>query len=246
MSKDNLLSARCENLFANRRDIHEKRRCQSQLSTNEDLRSASQQTLRPALTAYCAHCKLPLLIDINTHETKTNKSRALASRTNQRVCEGCAEEKVKNVRTPSSRLFKSASVDWTNVGDKIENWFETAHTPDQRVVYNFLEKININDQEKELDRTLDSARGRSLDDILNNLKKYRARFNSSRSQNKFQRSFESTSWRVMRHPSTTPRQFSRYNAVYGDDASRDFRIGTVFTTTEPRIGSTFLLHPGWV
>ncbi|CAF4663010.1 unnamed protein product, partial [Rotaria sp. Silwood2] len=47
----------------------------------------------------------------------------------------------------------------------------------------------------------------------------------------------------MRHPSATNRKLSRYNAVYGDDASRDFRIGTVFATTEPRIGSTFLLHP---
>lgn len=76
--------------------------------------------------------------------------------------------------------------------------------------------------------------------------RYRARFNSARSQKKLNNyRFESTSWRVMRHPST-PRQFSRFNPVFGDDASRDFRIGTVFTTTEPRIGSTFLLHPGWV
>ncbi|CAF3374379.1 unnamed protein product [Rotaria sp. Silwood2] len=245
MSKDNLLSARCENLSADHRNMHEKRRCQSQLSAHENLRSAPLQTPRPALTAYCAHCKLPLLIDVNTHES-TTKSRASTSRNSQRVCQKCTEDKVTNVRTPSSRLFKSASIDWTNVGDKIENWFDTARTPDQRVVYNFLEKINNNEQEKESDRTLDSAQGKSLDDILNNLKKYRARFNSSRSQKNFQRSFESTSWRVMRHPSATPRQFSRHNAVYGDDASRDFRIGTVFATTEPRIGSTFLLHPGWV
>ncbi|CAF1209914.1 unnamed protein product [Rotaria sp. Silwood1] len=245
MSKDNLLSARCEKLPADYRDILEKRRCQSQFNTHENLQSPSLQTFRPALTAYCAHCKLPLLIDVTTHET-TTKTRASSTRNNQRVCQGCTEDKVKNVRTPSSRLFRSASSDWTNVGDKIENWFETARTPDQRVVYNFLEKINNNNQGKELDRTFDSTQGKSLDEILDNLKKYRARFNSSRPQKNFQRAFESTSWRVMRHPSATPRQFSRYNAVYGDDASRDFRIGTVFTTTEPRIGSTFLLHPGWV
>ena len=41
---------------------------------------------------------------------------------------------------------------------------------DQQVVYNFLEKINHN-QEKEIDRSLESAQGKSLDDILNNLKK---------------------------------------------------------------------------
>jgi hypothetical protein len=78
------------------------------------------------------------------------------------------------------------------------------------------------------------------------LNRYRTRLNSSRIPKKFNRAFESTSWRVMRQPSTTPRQFSRYNPVFGDDASRAFRIGTVFTTTEPRIGSTFLLHPDWV
>jgi len=50
----------------------------------------------------------------------------------------------------------------------------------------------------------------------------------------------------MRHPSATPRQFTRYNPVFGDNASRDFHINSVFTTTEPRIGSTFLLHPDWV
>jgi len=50
----------------------------------------------------------------------------------------------------------------------------------------------------------------------------------------------------MRNPSTTPRQFSRFNPVYTDDASRDFHINSVFTTTEPRIGSTFLLHPDCV
>lgn len=76
-------------------------------------------------------------------------------------------------------------------------------------------------------------------------RRYRKRFDTGRQPSRLNYGFESTSWRVMRHPSV-PRQFSRYNPVFGDDASRDFRIGTVFTTTEPRIGSTFLLHPGWV
>jgi hypothetical protein len=50
----------------------------------------------------------------------------------------------------------------------------------------------------------------------------------------------------MRHAATPARQFSRFNAVHGDDASRDFHISSVFTRTEPRVGSTFLLHPNWV
>lgn len=76
--------------------------------------------------------------------------------------------------------------------------------------------------------------------------RYRNRFNANRNSNRNTHGFESTSWRVMRHSPAGPRQFSRYNPSFGDDASRDFRIGTVFATTEPRVGSTFLLHPGWV
>ncbi len=82
--------------------------------------------------------------------------------------------------------------------------------------------------------------------ILIFLNRYRTRLNSSRVPKKFNRAFESTSWRVMRNPSATPRQFSRYNPVFGDDASRDFHIGTTFSRTVPRIGSTFLLHPDWI
>ncbi|CAF3432265.1 unnamed protein product [Rotaria socialis] len=245
MSKNNQLSVRGENASADHRHLHEKRRSHSQLGIRENVRSASQHTPHPTLTAYCAHCKLPLLIDVTTQDT-TNKSRVLSSRSSQRVCNGCNEEKPRSARTASSRLYKSASVDWTNVGDKIETWFETARTPEQRVVYKFLEKINNHEEEKQPERPVVSPEGKGLDEILTNLKKYRARFNSSNPQKRFQRSFESTSWRVMRHPSTSPGQYSRFNPVYGDDASRDFRIGTTFATTEPRIGSTFLLHPGWV
>lgn len=77
-------------------------------------------------------------------------------------------------------------------------------------------------------------------------RRYRTRFNANRRQNVLTKGFESTSWRVMRNSPSTARQFSRYNPAFGDDASRDFRIGTTFATTVPRIGSTFLLHPGWV
>ncbi|CAM4940558.1 unnamed protein product [Rotaria socialis] len=128
MSKNNQLSVRGENASADHRHLHEKRRSHSQLGIRENVRSASQHTPHPTLTAYCAHCKLPLLIDVTTQDT-TNKSRVLSSRSSQRVCNGCNEEKPRSARTASSRLYKSASVDWTNVGDKIETWFETARTP---------------------------------------------------------------------------------------------------------------------
>ena len=76
--------------------------------------------------------------------------------------------------------------------------------------------------------------------------RYRARFHSSRPPNKLTRGFESSSWRVMRQPPPSPYHFSPYNATFGDEASRDIHIGTIFATTRPRIGSTFLLHPNWV
>jgi len=41
---------------------------------------------------------------------------------------------------------------------------------DQRVVYNFLEQIN-NNQEKKVERTLESPKGKNLNDVLNDLKK---------------------------------------------------------------------------
>jgi hypothetical protein len=223
---------------------HRRRRCQSQLSAGEHLRN-SQPTLLPTLTAYCAHCKLPSLIDVSTREIN-NRSRATSTRHTPRLCKDCKDDQVKINRSPTSPLFKSSSVDWTNVGDKIETWFEKAKTPDQRVVYNFLEQINTDQEKKDLERTLDSAQGKGLDDILNNLKKYRTRFNSARSPRKFNRVFESTSWRVMRHAAVPSRQFNHFNTLHGDDASRDFHISSVFTRTEPRIGSTFLLHPNWV
>lgn len=242
MSKERLPIARSESSCSERRERPSGRRCQSQLSTGEHGRSPSQNTHLPSLTAYCAHCKHPLLIDVNAHEiSRSRKSRASSTRNSQRLCQDCTNDGGLSERSPSSRLFKSSSNDWTQVGNKIETWFEKARTPDQRVVYNFLEQINT-----EQDKELDASNGKSLDDILNNLKKYRARFNSSNNSKKFHRAFESTSWRVMRHPSGAPRQFSRFNPVFGDDASRDFRISSVFTTTEPRIGSTFLLHPNWV
>ncbi len=75
--------------------MHKRRRAQSQLSAVEHLRSSSKYTPLPSsnipmlflrklryvffiiilVTAYCAHCKLPLLIDLTARETN-NKSRA--------------------------------------------------------------------------------------------------------------------------------------------------------------------------
>lgn len=112
---------------------------------------------------------------------------------------------------------------------------------DQQVVYNFLEKINQNNEKQ----SNGQAEEKSLDEILGNLKKFRKQNRLMPSATKLSRQFESSSWRVMRHPSTNY-QFTRPDPVYPDEASRDAHIGTVFAPTNRRIGSTFLLHPSWI
>ena len=78
--------------------------------------------------------------------------------------------------------FKNASqtdVDWNNLNDKIEDWFEVAKTPEQRIVYKFLKEIK--DEKYEDQSCIASVAGsldengqnvQSLEDILDNLKKY--------------------------------------------------------------------------
>lgn len=72
--------------------VHRRRRCHSQLSVGENARPPTKQTHLPScksrririlsssnllllVTAYCSHCKLPLLIDVTTREAN-NQSRA--------------------------------------------------------------------------------------------------------------------------------------------------------------------------
>lgn len=56
---------------------------------------------------------------------------------------------------------------------------------------------------------------------------------------------ESSSWRVLRHPTATY-EFTRYDPTYGNDATRDMCVGSVFSKTHPRKRSTFLIHPNWI
>jgi hypothetical protein len=67
-------------------------------------------------------------------------------------------------------------ITWDNLGEKIEDWFEYAKTPEQKIVYRFLKDI------KDEDRDIESAfsnnstgvadKAQSLEDILDNLKKF--------------------------------------------------------------------------
>ena len=66
------------------------------------------------------------------------------------------------------------------MGEKIEDWFEYAKTPEQKVVYRFLKDIKDEEYENN-NRDINSAmsadsavsdKAQSLEDILDNLKKY--------------------------------------------------------------------------
>jgi hypothetical protein len=70
--------------------------------------------------------------------------------------------------------------------------------------------------------------------------RYQTRFKSARPQNKLTRLFESSSWRVMRHPVRTNQ------ATSDDRGENNAYTGSVFTTTDRRMGSTFLIHPNWI
>lgn len=163
-------------------------------------------------------------------------------------------------------------ISWENLGEKIEDWFEYAKTPEQRVVYRFLK--DIKDEDRHLDSSLSDRassaaiadRAQSLEDILDNLKKmprYRSKFsNSARPANgtglpviksdnnkaaqdpNLNRLFESSTWRVMRHLKSADIR----NKYPLPKANPDyhFRNATIFQTVGRPPKSTFLLHPDWV
>ncbi len=115
-----------------------------------------------------------------------------------------------------------------------------------------MHEINNNQNEKTTEKT---SSAKDLDDVLNNLKKYfekikilftihfflryQTRFNSDR-RNKLTRLFQSSSWRVMRHP-------VNYNQnTYQNVSTSNNYPDAIFTRTYRKMGSTFLIHPNWI
>ncbi|CAF0750796.1 unnamed protein product [Brachionus calyciflorus] len=179
---------------------------------------------------------------------------------------------------PSSHLKSTRrnkqnnSLDWSNLGEKIEDWFEEAKTPDQKVVYRFLRDLKEEDGDRaSVASSMDSSvsdKAQSLEDILDHLKKYRTKFNRksrlvesrsaalpairskennsllSHSQENLKGSFESSTWRVMRHLKSADIR----NKYPLPKANPDyhFRNATIFQTAGRPPKSTFLLHPDWV
>jgi hypothetical protein len=69
----------------------------------------------------------------------------------------------------------ASQVEWSNLGERIEDWFAEAKSPEQKVVYRFLRNLKSeqrNDQSSALSESSSlSERASNLEDILNNLKR---------------------------------------------------------------------------
>lgn len=147
------------------------------------------------------------------------------------------------------------------------------------MVYKFLRNLKEDDEidrESIMSVSLNngklSDKAQSLEDILQNLKKYRHKFNTNTSEQcqcrkscsckqarrenaksalprksseqNLNRMFESSTWRVMRHLKSADIR----NKYPLPKANPDyhFRNATIFTTAGRPPKSTFLLHPDWV
>lgn len=196
---------------------------------------------------------------------KLSRSRASVNDLSNIVKRGGSAAPLRN-----SKLNRSQdNIDWVQLGEKIEDWFGYAKTPDQRVVYKFLNNINNEDDSYSVlsdGRPCSSAvinhdKTQSLEDILDNLKKYRNKFNKSQSKSAkpvrglptvgkdgknedLDQMFESSTWRVMRHLKSADIR----NKYPLPKANPDyhFRNATVFQVAGRAPKSTFLLHPDWV
>lgn len=73
-------------------------------------------------------------------------------------------------RTKDPKL--NQSLDWNDLGEKIEDWFDGAKTPDQRIVYKFLNDLNKTEDEAVSESGKMVEKVQSLEDILDNLKQY--------------------------------------------------------------------------
>lgn len=216
----------------------------------------------------CSRCSssiYPLSAGGNTSPVFNKKS---ANCRHNSVCYKCKQDEAKKAAKSGK---KRENLDWDDLGEKIEDWFEQSKTPDQKVVYRFLKDIKNEDEERNIQSAMSatdsniSDKAQSLEDILDNLKKYRSKFNrkNSRAQtsqlpkiannkkdllnmstDNLKHNFESSTWRVMRHL----RSADIRNKYPLPKANPDyhFRNATTFYVAGRVPKSTFLLHPDWV
>lgn len=169
------------------------------------------------------------------------------------------------------------NIDWHHLGEKIEDWFGYAKTPDQKVVYKFLNNLHRDDDQdsqvseyrpdSQCPSVATHVKTQSLEDILDNLKKYRQKFHrqegsksakphgmhprsalpkvhDKKDQANLEQRFESSTWRVMRHLKSADIR-SKYPLPKANP-DYHFRNATIFHVAGRAPKSTFLLHPDWV
>jgi hypothetical protein len=81
------------------------------------------------------------------------------------------------------------SPNWNDLNEKIENWFDEHDVADQKIVYRFLKDLKYDDIEQRPPSSVLSGasstiseQAQNLEDILNNLKRYKRRFNKKSNQ----------------------------------------------------------------
>lgn len=151
---------------------------------------------------------------------------------------------------------------------------------DQKVVYKFLNNLHRDDDqesqfsdyrsESQCPSVASHVKTQSLEDILDNLKKYRHKFHrqaggaksakphamratsglpnvhdkKGNNQPDLEQRFESSTWRVMRHLKSADIR-SKYPLPKANP-DYHFRNATIFHVAGRAPKSTFLLHPDWV
>lgn len=151
------------------------------------------------------------------------------------------------------------------------------YSSDQKVVYKFLNNLHRDDDQdsqvseyrpdSQCPSVATHVKTQSLEDILDNLKKYRQKFHrqegsksakphgmhprsalpkvhDKKDQANLEQRFESSTWRVMRHLKSADIR-SKYPLPKANP-DYHFRNATIFHVAGRAPKSTFLLHPDWV
>ena len=99
----------------------------------------------------CSRCSSVMPNSAGSYRNKYNS--ASTSRKHDSLCKNCKqccyEDDEERAESPKRRLRKIKEkpnhhdVDWTNLGDKIEDWFEYAKTPGNQKTILSLKKVKL-------------------------------------------------------------------------------------------------------
>jgi hypothetical protein len=84
---------------------------------------------------------------------------------------------LSSARTQPFNNQEDATVNWSNLGERIEDWFVEAKSPEQKVVYRFLKNLKSEDRTDGKNSVISNSSDQSdkasnLEDVLTNLKKF--------------------------------------------------------------------------